>query len=238
MAPAEHLAWLVEDVEHLGRIPVGRLGVEVPRCPGWDVEHVLVHLAFGLGIAYPHALDQPPHATEAEALASVPWPTEVPTGAATIDAFRHHLGACVERFDRVDPSQPCWTYAGPGTAAFWIRRAAIEVALHRMDVDEALDATVLRLTDVRADEIVDEAIEFALPFAATIGGRPAGRLVVETPTARRVIGTGSVAASVSGDPHSVACALWGRDRDRVSVSGEREVAEGWLGLIETAFAGR
>ena len=45
-------------------------------------------------------------------------------------------------------------------------------------------------------------------------------------------------AVLSGEPHDVLDALWGRSNDCVEISGERGIANDWLGLVEKAFAGR
>ena len=65
-------------------------------------------------------------------------------------------------------------------------------------------------------------------------------LVVESPCLDIPIsiGDGEQRAVLSGEPHDVLDALWGRSNDCVEISGERGIANDWLGLVEKAFAGR
>ncbi len=127
-----------------------------------------------------------------------------------------------------------------GTARFWYRRAAIETALHRLDVAEALQDPLSALSDDRTVDAIAETLEFALPLAAEMVGVPDGRLIVCSPEldVRVEVGAGLRHATVVGHGQDVLNALWGRHRERVSVIGDRAVAEEWLSRIEVAFAGR
>lgn len=140
--------------------------MDVPACPGWNVENVITHLTFGLGLGYPYALAADPNCPGNEAFAAVPWPTEMPTGTAVFDVFRSEMGRCIRIFENTDPAMPCYTYQGPGVAGFWFRRAAIETTLHRMDVTEALGVVDPELQPERTLDAIAEAVEFALPLAA------------------------------------------------------------------------
>jgi hypothetical protein len=52
VSPAQHIEWLVENTEWFASLDEKCLGVTVPACPGWTIENVLTHLAFGLGLAH------------------------------------------------------------------------------------------------------------------------------------------------------------------------------------------
>jgi len=240
MAPSEHITWFDDNIAWFEALTAEDLPAEVPACPGWDVEHVVNHLAFGLGMAYPHALAAAPDALDDEAFAGVPWPTHYPTGSGALAAFSEHMGACRSAFRAADPDEPCWTYAGAGVARFWFRRAAIETTLHRMDVAGALAMADAPLPAERAGDAVAETIEFALPLAASITGvsPPALSISIHADPATRKLGEGAATAQVSGSGETVLSALWGRGSGDLSIDGEQEVVLAWLGLIERAFSGR
>lgn len=241
MAPSEHLSWLEDNVRWYERLDDRDLTSDVPSCPGWDIEHVVNHLSFGVGLAYPAAVTAPSGTDPSDVFADVEYPKVFPHGTDARLAFSRNMARCLDHFREVDPDAPCWTYGGPGVAAFWFRRAAIETTLHRMDVAEALGHDIAHLTNDRAADAIAESITFALPLAATRIGAPSGELVVDssclnTPAS---IGAGGRAdrAILSGEPHHVLNALWGRHLDRVDIDGDRAISDQWLGLVEAAFGG-
>lgn len=240
MAPNEHLQWLDDNVDWFNALPIETLAVEVPNCPGWNVEKVLNHLALGLGLAYPYALSAAPDSSADRVWADVPWPDEAPSGSAAIESFGFHLGNCLSTFRETDPDQRCWTYAGPGHARFWFRRAAIETTLHRMDVSDALQLDEAALAEERVVDAIAESIDFALPLAASMVGGPNGALAIAVSghEGTLVLGDGPPRAEIAGRGDDVLAALWGRDQNLVEISGDRHVAGSWMAVIEKAFAGR
>jgi uncharacterized protein (TIGR03083 family) len=240
VAPHEHLQWLDDNVSWFEAIPKESFNVDVANCPGWDVEDVLTHLAYGLGLGYPYALSASPDADAALVWSDVPWPEQLPSGAAAMEAFSTHLRRCLTTFRSTDPDLPCWTYEGPGHARFWFRRAAIETTLHRMDVADALALAPTPLPLDRVEDAVAETIDFALPLAATIVGTqaPSVKINVEGLDRPLILGGGDVRSELSGRGDDVLAALWGRHRDRVEIHGDPEVAQVWMSLITEAFAGR
>jgi uncharacterized protein (TIGR03083 family) len=239
VSPAQHIEWLVENTEWFASLDEKCLGVTVPACPGWTIENVVTHLAFGLGIGYRHALAVPPHCPDHLAFADVTWPTKMPIGAQALTVFQQELRACIERFRSVDPATTCYTYAGPGVAAFWFRRAAIETTLHRMDVTEALASDEIAVSPKRAEDAIAETIEFALPLAARWTGREPASIAIRPNGGKSfVLGVGPVVADIGGDRIALLGALWGRSRRNITVEGDYETANCWLTRIEVAFAGR
>jgi uncharacterized protein (TIGR03083 family) len=239
MAPAEHLEWFEDNINWFGAVAEDSLDVPVPNCPGWTVENVLNHLTFGLGVGYPIGLAAPPNAAEADVWRELWRPPEPPTGQAAIEAFTTHMTACLDSFRAAEPTQPCWTYAGPGQAGFWFRRAAIETTLHRLDVADALGIEERLVVD-RLVDAIDETVAFALPFATKICDVTNQPTTVSVDESARVwsLGAGEPVASISGPGIPVLDALWGRNVDRVRISGQTAVAHAWLQLVPTAFAGR
>ncbi len=251
MAPQQHLDWFKENVAWFERLSDQQLGADVPNCPGWTVDGVLEHLSIGLGFGYPVAMAATPNTPADEVFATADWPAGTLTGRAALLRFSEIFAACISTFEATDPTMPCWTYAGPGVAAFWFRRAAIETALHRIDVEEALATNDENLAPDRAFDAIAETLEFALPFASSMTDAPDGALVVESADIGLHMRAGddssaidlAPAGRITGDGHAVLCALWGREsspRRNVSVttSGDGDVVAQWLTLIERAFAGR
>ncbi|MEM7274866.1 MAG: maleylpyruvate isomerase N-terminal domain-containing protein [Actinomycetota bacterium] len=240
MAPHHHLTWLADNVAWFEAIPDDRLTVPVPACPGWAVVDVVNHLSFGLGLGYPVAMAKPPDTAADRAFAGLVVPSKPPSGRAAATTFRANLHHCLTRFRATDPTTPCWTYAGPGTAAFWFRRAAIETTLHRFDVEEALEGRAGPLAADRTADAIIETVEFALPLAADIVGSPELAVTVTSPDVglELSLGPGTPRARITAEGQRTLAALWGRHPDRVTVTGDPAAAEAWLSLVEAAFAGR
>jgi len=240
MSPREHLEWFEDNIGWFCALSPSDLARQVPSCPGWTVEHVVNHLAFGLGAAYPVAITKPADTPSDRVFAGVERPEKLPSGGAALTAFARTMADCLGGFRAADPSETCWTYAGAGTAAFWFRRAAIETSLHRMDVAEALGLPIEHLADNQAADAIHETLDVVLPLAATMTAAPLGQLVVHSPclVGELHLGEGEPQVALGGAAHDVLNALWGRHRERVDVSGRRKNVSSWLALIETAFAGR
>lgn len=240
MDSADRLQWFVENVEFLTSLEDEHLPLQVPTCPGWSISDLVTHLSFGLGVCYPIAAATPP-ATSADLVFSNADRSSIGLmGLEAVESFRANLRNCVTALKEMDPAAPCWTYAGDGLVSFWIRRAACETAIHRYDAERALGEQSF-LTADRADDGIDEVLEFAYPFAGRKIGAPPSRLrVVSTDSAlRRSIGSGEVESLITCDAHSLFLAMWGREPDtKIHVDGDRAAADQWLTLPSRAFAGR
>jgi uncharacterized protein (TIGR03083 family) len=146
-----YLAHVHEDASTLLAAAHGRLGTDVPTCPGWSLERLVGHV----GRVYRWTAG---------------WVTSggnqdvepAPAGEAVLDwtaAGRDHLVACLQDAER---SGTVSTWAGEQPAVFWPRRMALETALHRWDAQvsvgppEAIDASLAR-------DGVDEAFDVILP---------------------------------------------------------------------------
>lgn len=240
MAPHQHLQWFEDNIGWFESLTAEDLERDVPNCPGWTVENVVNHLSFGVGLAYPEAVTKPPDTRDEHVFAGVRRPDVSPVGPRALEIFSQNMRSCLAAFNNTDPEQPTWTYAGPGVAKFWFRRAAIETTLHQIDVSEALARRQIALAADRTIDAISETVEFALPLAARIAGEPDGRLTVATSDQSLLlnVGTGDKEATMTGASEAVLAALWGRHQERVEVVGDRAVATEWLSRIEHAFAGR
>lgn len=238
MTPDEHRLWFRENIAWFEALPHDTLDRDVPACSGWTVADALNHLSFGLGLGYQIAVAAPPDADSATVFADLHIPAEGPRGLDAVETFRNHMGECATRFDGLDPTTPCWTYAGPGIASFWFRRAAVETWLHRVDVADAVPERSETLDAARARDAIEETFEFTFPVACELVGEPQSRFYVESPCLPQPLSLGDRGPTIAirGSGHDVLLALWGRHRDRVEVDGPPEAAREWLGLVEAAFA--
>jgi uncharacterized protein (TIGR03083 family) len=233
--PNEHLDWLRENVDWFLALDRDTLSSPIPRSPGWRVETVFDHLGRGVGLGRVAALGASPDDNVFEIMgAAIPAPTR---GLPALDLFASAMQAYVDLLASLDPSRPCATYSGRGEVAFWIRRDAIELALHAGDVADAL-GIAYDVGSTRASDAIDDAIEFVLPMALHVLGRPAPAPCRLTPSDAppRVLGEGAAAiASLSGSAYLLLLALWGRGD--AAIDGDVAVARAWTSLVEEAFRG-
>jgi len=236
----ERLQWFQENIEFFDSIDEEQLSIQIPNCPGWTLIDLLKHLSFGLGVCYPIAAAAPPAANAEAVFANADRSSVDAQGREAVAAFRANMAKCLSLLSQMDPEVACWTYAGPGTVSFWIRRAAAETAIHRYDAEVALGIS-RQLAQDRADDGIDEALEFALPFASRKIGAPSSALHIKSTDSPliRSIGSGEPAATLVGDSYSLLLKLWGRDPlNEVEVQGDKTTATDWLTLVSRAFAGR
>lgn len=156
MDAATHLDHLRAEGERLAAMPADALGAPVPSVPEWTLEDVVRHTAqvhrwvTGTLAAGPHgdlttrAADQP----------------EPPTGPACLADYRDALHGLLDEFARHHADDAVPTFVGPGTVAFWARRQANEVAIHRIDAADAVHAAggppPEPLDPTRAADAIDE----------------------------------------------------------------------------------
>jgi uncharacterized protein (TIGR03083 family) len=102
----------------------------VPTCPGWTVQRLVHHVGrvFDMVIRVLRAADP----------GSPPTRVEPPPGEVFV-AFDDQLAILLDLLATTDPATPVWHFAptAPRTAAFWSRRMAHEVTVHRIDAQAA-----------------------------------------------------------------------------------------------------
>ncbi|MGH3943670.1 MAG: maleylpyruvate isomerase N-terminal domain-containing protein [Pseudonocardiaceae bacterium] len=203
----------------------------VPTCPGWTVQRLVHHVGrvFDMVIRVVQAADpeSPPKRVE-------PPPGE---SLAAFDVFDDRLASLLDLLATTDPTTPAWhfTVTAPRTAAFWSRRMAHEVTVHRIDaqaaagtgsavpadfaadgIDEVLTRLIVRHTDAWAVASLSGAV---LYHAADAGRAWTVRLVPgQLPqTAPETVTEPD--ASVVGLADAVYRAAWGRPSGAV-LSGD------------------
>jgi uncharacterized protein (TIGR03083 family) len=215
-----------ESAAFLGAARQG-LDVAVPSCPGWDVRALVAHLGRVQRFHGAHVVrgetgkpDGPVPETPQDDAALLPWFEE---GAALLlDALR-----------RTDPTAPAWTWAPhvEPVAAFWTRRMAHEVAVHRWDAQDAHGTPEEVAPELAADG-VDEVLRVHRPAdwddePVTVRGVVAVRLtdtgqeqVLQVAPDGLTMTDAPPEAVLSGRAHEVLLALWGRAPLEPLVAGD------------------
>jgi len=133
------------------------LDARVPSCPDWAVADLLGHQGtvqrWAAGIVEARA-------TEARFPADVGRPSDP---AALPDWVRAGSAHLVDVLTSTPSDAELWTFAGPGAAAFWFRRQAQEVALHRVDAELAA-GTRSPLDAALARDAIDEFFDVIAPL--------------------------------------------------------------------------
>lgn len=129
MNPAQLLVHLRGDVDAvLAVLARAELTAPIAACPGWTLRDLVEHL----GSVHRWA-------TEIVRTGS-PLPEEPHHGVVDVAGwFADGATALVEKLAAVDPAGPCWSFTSDRTAGFWVRRQALETAVHRWDAERAVD---------------------------------------------------------------------------------------------------
>lgn len=241
---AARMAWLQSEADtlvHAVQRGADGLAAPVPTCPGWSVRDVLEHL----GYVYRHKIECIRQQAEPK-----PWPPQPPPPDWTLEdpvAFvRDSLADLVGELGTHRPQDRAYTwFPADQSVGFWIRRMALETAVHRVDVQSAY-GQVTAVEDEEAVDGIDEILHVMLagdwgeaPFADTVAG-VGGTVAVRTGDRAWLVGVhaevvevtgpqrgdvrpGRVDATVSGEPSEVLLWLWGRRPD-ASVRLEGDLA--------------
>jgi len=228
LSAERYLQFIDDDTEKL--IDLGSRGLKapVPALEGWDVAEVLWHVA---GV-FEHKVR-----VMADNAWPDPWPPAEFEDKEEIAFLRQAKTDLFEEFSRHDPSEQTTTFwRHDTTIRFWIRRMALEVAVHRYDGEQAHGDP----TEIPADESLDGIDELLHVFVDPGDGthvsteHPVDAVVSVESGGRRWVcdlSAASVAvrddtheeaqATVAGEPMAVFLWLWGRVGDHdITVSGD------------------
>ncbi len=130
---------------------------------------------------------------------------------------------------------------GEGTVGLWTWHAASELAVHRLDVEDAL-GHANSLTDAQTIDAIDYASRYFLPAMRRVTGVDPGRVDINVRIATGDTTTVTIDSdqpsrvSVEGPPTQVLLAIWGRPHTDVEVTGgDLEVWDRWRTLPGDAF---
>lgn len=146
----------------------GPLDAVVPTCPDWTLEELVGHVCYTQRWAMLNVQRATPEA-------HVPFEEvgDAHTGPAVIDAFAATTSELLSTLRDAGPEAPAWAFVGAPVSGFWARRAALEVAMHRWDGENAIGIAEPIDAPLAVDGI-DELFDFgpvltAAKFAGTSG---------------------------------------------------------------------
>jgi uncharacterized protein (TIGR03083 family) len=224
-----YLAALEQDVAAMaGHVASGDLSAPVPACPGWDLGDLCGHL----GVTHRWATDA--------LTSSTPPPQGTPAARDELGAwFREGADRLLGALRGTDPATECWGFGPrPRTVAFWVRRQALETAVHAWDAAGALGRPTGVAADLAADG-VDEVARMFYPRQVRLGRRepvPASVLLRCTDVGCDVLlGEGEPVAAVEAAAEPLLLLVWGR-RDLASLVAEGARVTGDDAALHAALA--
>ncbi|MBI3257684.1 MAG: maleylpyruvate isomerase family mycothiol-dependent enzyme [Actinobacteria bacterium] len=235
MESDDYFAGLRREGEAFPRACEGNLDAEVPSCPGWTVAKLLSHL----GRIHRWAATAVGDESGAAPVGFPPAPE-----AVTPAWYLGELEALLTTLGNADLLATRWTFSpGHHQAWFWLRRQALETAVHRWDAQAATTTPPEPIEAGLAVDGIDEllnvfaprAVQLAAPF--DLGGTMhlhatdrAGEWVigVEDSTLRveRTHAKGTVAAQ--GTASDLYLWLWKRTAgDTLATFGDIAILDTW-----------
>jgi uncharacterized protein (TIGR03083 family) len=209
------------------------LALPVPSCPGWTVADVVTHTAE----VYAHKVACTRLGAEPD-----PWPPAEPRSREPFAVFDGAAAELFSLFDTADPDSPSHTWWPPDqSVGFWMRRMALETAVHRVDVELASGVATpvdfelaldgideLLVMMLAGDEWAEHGTEAPVDAAVRITSR--GRSWTVDANAAAVVvdrsADGAVAAEIAGDPSALYLWLWGRaGTEGLMLGGDHTVVE-------------
>ncbi len=227
MDPPYRIRRLGADGRRLLEVTSRDLTAAVPACPDWTNEDLLSHMR----VVWSAVAAQ----VQQCAAAPISWkdlPDQSP--AEALEQLLAVLGDA-------DPATPLWTWGADQTVGFYIRRAHLETAIHRVDAEQAVDDA----TPVPAADCIDGVDEL---FAEVLAGRervmPSGSLHLHQTdgdgefmlrasdgviTVTHEHAKGDAAVRATGEELFL-CAWGRRTLDGLQIFGDAEVAAAWMAL--------
>jgi uncharacterized protein (TIGR03083 family) len=236
MVELNYLAIIRSESQRLWEIfASGDLGAPVPGCEEWSVGDLAVHIC-----------------------SVQSWCTAVvATGQPSDQGFTMSMTDAVKAFPEIteelilelsqhDPNDPCWNFVPAAkTHAFWPRRQALEVAVHRWDGAAALSASPSPIENRLAVDVVDEFVTHLLKRVIDrdqvspeeLEGKLRVKASSEGETWAFGVNDGTffvstassgADAEISGSAHDLALAMFRRPGGAtLDVSGDVRLAERW-----------
>ena len=235
LGPQRYFESIDADTERLLEVAERGLDAPVPSCPGWQVADVVSHVA----VVYEHKVR-----VMADNGWPDPWPPAEFADREPLELLRDAKTDLFDEFARHDMSEPTTTFSDDdSTIAFWARRMALEVAVHRVDVELAHDELTPVPDDLAVDGI-DEILRVMLggpwwdeqaektkhPVDATVAVEAGGHrwlcdLTASTVTISDDADSQAEATLTGDDPGALFLWLWGRAQDEsIEILGDRTVA--------------
>jgi uncharacterized protein (TIGR03083 family) len=241
LPPQRYFETLDADTERILEIGGRAPDAPVPACPGWVVDDLLRHVAE----VYEHKVR-----VIADNAWPDPWPPADPPAGRSVDRLAEAKAALFGEFADHEIDDEATTFAADDqTIGFWVRRMALEAAVHRVDAEQAVDDATTVPADLAADG-VDEVLRIFLggpwwadrvvtrhPVDATVAVVAGDRAWGCTADRHRVgitegVDAGAADAVVRGEPSDVLLWLWGRADDTVvTFDGDAAVLREFRGRL-------
>ena len=237
---AIHIASLAEHGHAMAEAAQrGGSQVEIPTCPGWAMRDLVRHTG---GVHRWATRIVATQQTQAFSNASTEDAVDWSSDAEMVEWFRDGVDALVETLSSAPADLECWTFMpAPSALAFWARRQAHEIEIHRVDAEVAIGG------EVRFDpELAADGIDELLVASLTRRGRgprsdPAVRLLTApTDSDRRWLSTiapdafntetvaGLADCAIKGTASDLYQFLWNRlDRTAIRFDGDDRVLDVW-----------
>ncbi|MFE7853693.1 maleylpyruvate isomerase family mycothiol-dependent enzyme [Streptomyces sp. NPDC057403] len=151
---------IAHQVEQLRAVVISGadLSAIVPTCPDWTLEHLVLHMGGVLRWSGTLVRTRAQENVADELVPRGDGP-EAPGDAAELDAWLAEAGELVvDALREAGPDAKVWSWAEDQTAAFWARRMAHEITVHRADATLAAGMPYDVAPDIAADAI-DEWLE-------------------------------------------------------------------------------
>lgn len=227
LEPSYRIGRLADDGQRLIEVASRDLSARVPACPKWSSEDLLAHMAFvwsAIAAQVQQCAQQPIRFDD--------LPEQSPAAA---------LDQVVSVLRDADPGAQVWTWGANDTVSFFMRRAHLETAIHRVDAEQAnQDPTPLPAADSidGVDELFTEVLagrerempEGSLHLHQNDGD---GEFMLQVVNGEIMVShehaKGDAAVRASGE--ELFLCVWGRrNLDGLEVFGDRAVASQWLAL--------
>lgn len=205
---------LDQDYQRTRDIAGTALDADIPGCPGWNGEHLLRHTA----LVYLQKAETIRTGTKP----GKGWVTDELKRMDPLVLLQKCHDRLMEQFDAHQPDDPSETWVKDDqTVGFWIRRLTHETAIHRYDLEAAVNRTTPIDSELAVDGI-DEVLTVMLcrsppddaASGSTVTLRSAGlawtlNLGRETVALERQVND-SATSVVAGRAEDVLLWLWGR----------------------------
>jgi uncharacterized protein (TIGR03083 family) len=237
-----YVGLLRADAARLREVADAGLDEPVPSCPGWQVSDVVAHTAQ----VYLHKVACTRLRAEPD-----PWPPDEHAAREPRELFDEALSELLDLFATAGPEAASFTWWPPDqSVGFWMRRMALETAVHRLDAELAHDM-VTPVDPALAVDGIDELLVMMIagddwaehgttePVDATLRLISGGRTWTAQVDADAIIidrsAAGEAAVEVTGEPAEVFSWLWGRTGvERLAIEGDEEAAKAFRRRIAEA----
>ncbi len=189
----------------------------MPQYPDWTARDLITHTAMIHGRTTAICETLPRDRISAPRLSE---------GDDAFAWYEANLAAMLDALGQADLSTPVWTLTSDGTVGFWLKRMAVETAIHRWDIEDAFGESHPLDTDV-SRMALDEFGEMWMPH---LGDLPALQAHAVDLDNAWVFGEGEISDSVEGTASAIYLRLMSR--------GSLVLPDRWANAVDNVGAAR